>query len=104
MNTDSDVNKSKKIVCLMMLLSGTRINTLTHLEVTNMYITDTECTFVFDEILKHSRSIYCQKHLIFRAYLKYPELYPVKKLIKLSRYKINKNVKSSTFFFYHKTI
>ena len=63
-----------------------------------MYITDTECTFVFDEVLKHSRSIYCQKHLIFRAYLKYPELYPVKKLIKLSRYKINKNVKFSTFF------
>ena len=27
MNTDSDMNKSKKIVCLMMLLSGTQVNT-----------------------------------------------------------------------------
>ena len=49
MNTDSDMNKSKKIVCLI-LLSGTRVNTLTHVKVTNMYITDTECTFVFDEV------------------------------------------------------
>ena len=48
--------------CLI-LLSGTRVNTLTHLKVTNMYITDTECTFVFDEVLKHSRPIYCQKLL-----------------------------------------
>ena len=68
MNTDSDMNKSKKMVCLVMLLSGTRVNTLTHLKVTNMYMTDTECTFVFDEVLKHSRPKYCQKLLIFRAY------------------------------------
>ena len=60
MNTDSDMIKSKKIVCLM-LLSGTRVNTLTHLKVTNMYITNTESTFVFDGVLKHSRLKYCQK-------------------------------------------
>ena len=29
-NTDSFMNKRKKIVCLMMLLSGTRVNTFTH--------------------------------------------------------------------------
>ena len=81
MNTDSDMNKSKKIFCLMMLLLGTRVNTLTHLKVTNMYITDTECTFVFDEVLKHSRPKHCQKPLIFRAYPEYPALCPVKNLL-----------------------
>ena len=60
MNTDSDMIKSKKIVCLM-LLSGTRVNTLTQLKVTNMYITNTESTFVFDGVLKDSRLKYCQK-------------------------------------------
>ena len=51
MNPDSDMNKSKKIACLMMLLSGIQVNKLTHLKVTNMCIIDTECTFVFDEVL-----------------------------------------------------
>ena len=46
MNTDSDMNKRKKFVCLMMLLSETRVSTLTHLKATSIYITDTECTFV----------------------------------------------------------
>ena len=81
MNTYSDMNKSKKIACLIMLLSGTRVNTLTHLKITNMYTSDTECTFVFDEVLKHSRPKYCRKPLIFRAYLKCPELCPVKNLL-----------------------
>ena len=54
------MNKSKKIVCLMMLLSRAQINTFSHLKVTNMYITNTECTFVFNEVLKHSRPNYCQ--------------------------------------------
>ena len=67
------MNKSKNSVCLMILLSGTRVNTSTYLNVTNMYITDTECTFVFKEVLKHSRTKYFQKPLIFRAYPKCPE-------------------------------
>ena len=49
MNTDTDMNINKKTVCLIMLLSGTRVNTMIHLKVTNMYITGTECIFVFDE-------------------------------------------------------
>ena len=81
MNTGSDMNKSKKIICLMMLLSGTLVNTLTHLKVTNMYITDTECKFVFYKVLKHSRLKYCQKPLIYTAYPECPELRPVKNLL-----------------------
>ena len=51
-----------------MILAGTRVNTLVHLNVTNMYITDTEVTFTFDEVLKHSRPNYKQKPLIFKAF------------------------------------
>ena len=64
-----------------MLLSGARVNTLTNLQVTNTYITDTECTFVFDEVLKHYTPKYCQKPLMFRAYPKCSELCPVKNLL-----------------------
>ena len=78
MNTDSNMNKSKRIICLMMLLSGTRVNTVTRLKVTNMHITDTECIFVFDEVLKYCRSKYCQNPLIFKVYPEFPELFSVK--------------------------
>ena len=59
---------TKKLATLFMILAGTRVNTLVHLKVTNMYITDTEVTFTFDEVLKHSRPNYEQKPLIFRAF------------------------------------
>ena len=81
MNTDSDMNKSKNTVCLLMLLSGTRLNTLTHLKITDMYITVTEYTFIFDKVSKHSRHKYCQKLLIFRTYPECSEFYPVKNLL-----------------------
>ena len=104
MNTDSAMNKSKKIVCLMMSLSGTRINTLTHLKVTNMYITDTECTFVFDEVLKHSKPKYCQKPLILRAYPECPELCPVRNLSNYLDIRLARSSDPALFFFHHKTI
>ena len=78
MNTDSNMNKSKRIICLMMLLSGTRVNTVTPLKVTNMHITDTECIFVFDEVLKYCRPKYCQNPLIFKVYPEFPDLFSVK--------------------------
>ena len=59
---------SRKVVTLFMILAGTRVNTLVHRKVTNMYITDTEVTFAFDDVLKHSRPNYEQKPLIFRAF------------------------------------
>ena len=55
MTADSDLDVKKKLVCLFMLLSGSRVNSISHLKITNMYLTDTECTFIFDNVLKHSR-------------------------------------------------
>ena len=63
-----------------MILAGKRINTLAHLKVTNLYITDTEVTFTFHEVLKHSRPSYKQKPLIFRAFTS-RDLCPVTTLI-----------------------
>ena len=97
MNTDSDMNKSKMIVCLMMLLLGTRVNKLTHLKVTNLYITDTECTFVFDEVLKHYRPKYCQKPLLFKAHPKCQELCPVKNLLRHSDIRLTRSSDPALF-------
>ena len=58
----------KKLATLFMILAGTRVNTLVHLKVTKMYITDTEVTFTFGEVLKHSQPNYKQKPLIFRVF------------------------------------
>ena len=40
---------------MFLLLSDSCVNSISHLKITNMYLTDTECTFVFDDVLKHSR-------------------------------------------------
>ena len=46
---------TKKLAMLLMIISGTRVNILVHFKVTNMYNTDNEVTFPFDEVLKHFR-------------------------------------------------
>ena len=71
---------TKKLATLFMILAGTRVNTFVHLKVANMYITDTEVTFTFDEYLKHSRPNYKQKSLIFRDFT-LRDLCPVSTLI-----------------------
>ena len=43
-----DINK--KLVTLMTLLSETRVNTLTHLIVTNTFVIEKECSVIFDEV------------------------------------------------------
>ena len=63
-----------------MILAGTQVLTLVHLKVTNRYITDTEVTFTFDKVLKHSRPNYKQKPLIFRTFTS-KDLCPVTMLI-----------------------
>ena len=70
----------KTLVTLFMILAGTPVYTLVHLKVTNIYITDNEVPFTFDEILKHTRPNYKQKPLIFRAFSS-KDLCPVTTLI-----------------------
>ena len=81
MSTDSDTEVSRKLVPLLMLLSGSRVNPIWHFKITNMYLTDKECTFVFDDVLKHSRPSFKEKSLVFRAFLQNPKLCPVSTLI-----------------------
>ena len=63
-----------------MILLSTTVNTLGYLKVANMYFTDTEVTFTFDEILKHSRPSYKQKPLIFKAFTS-RDLFPAATLL-----------------------
>ena len=70
-----------------MILAGTRVNTLVHLKVTNMYITDTEVSFTFDEVHKHSQPNYKQKPLIFRVFTS-RDLFPVTTLITYLEHRI----------------
>ena len=71
----------KTLATRFMILAGTRVNIFVRLKVTNIYITDTEVTFTFDEVLKHSLPNYKQNPLIFRAYTS-KELCPVTTLNK----------------------
>ena len=54
MDTSRPIQLSMKTAILIMVLSGHRVNTLEYLKITNMYISETECTFVFSSVVKHS--------------------------------------------------
>ena len=67
-----------KLATLLMILSGNRVNMLGHFSLPNMFITDQECTFVFDKVLKSSRPSFHIKPMTFKAFSDRPELCPVK--------------------------
>ena len=68
---------SKKLSSLFMILAGTRVNSLFHMVITNFYLTDSECTFTFDSVLKHSRQGFDASPITFRAFPQEPDLCPV---------------------------
>ena len=77
MPLNTPINISQKVASLLMILAGTRVNTLFHLKITNMFLTDDECTFIFDEVLKHSRPNFDASPIIFRAFPQEPDSCPV---------------------------
>ena len=81
MLTEKFMDLTMKTVALLMLLSGSRVNKLSHLKVSNMTLTDTECTFTFDEVLKTSVEGVSEKPLVFRAYPYDPALCPVRAML-----------------------
>ena len=78
MIVDSFKDKILKMATLLMLLSGNRVNMLSHFRMRNMFITEEEITFVFDEALKHSRPNGNTERMVFRAFPQLPGLCPVK--------------------------
>ena len=68
MGTELNMDVSYKLARLMMLLLWTRVNTLTCLKVTNIFITEKECSLTFDEVLRHTRPNYCQNYLSFEHF------------------------------------
>ena len=82
MITDSFRDMTLKMAALLMLLSGNRVNMLSHLKVTNMFINDNECTFIFDEVLKTTMPGESTKPMVFRAYPQDSSLCPVKNMWK----------------------
>ena len=90
MSTDSDMDVSGKLNCLFMLLSGSHMKLISHLKITNMYLTDRECTFVFDDVLKHSRPSFKEKS---------------KHFIKIRNYtRLSRSSNTALFFNYSQTI
>ena len=77
-NTKKDI--SMKLATLFMILSGNRVNMLSHMKVTNMYLTDLEVTFVFDDVLKNSRPGFNTSPMTFKAFPIYTSLCPVRML------------------------
>ena len=78
----SFMHMSKKLCTLFMILAGTRVNSISHMKISFMYLNDTEVTFVFDENLKHSRPGVVTTPLTFRSYPACESLCPVHSLKK----------------------
>ena len=54
------MNVSRKLFCLFMGLSSSRVNTISKLKITNMCLADDEYIFVFNELLKYWRPLNCR--------------------------------------------
>ena len=68
MRTDTLMLLSQKVTTLLMLLSGNRVNMLTHMKMTSMVMTEEEVTFTFDAPLKHTREGVKGDIMTYRAY------------------------------------
>ena len=75
---DNHKDLTLKLATLLMILSGNRVNMLTYMHITNMYINEEECTFTFDHVLKATRPNFNAKPMTFRAYPICPSLCPVR--------------------------
>ena len=82
MTTSTYMDLTLKTVALFMILSGSRVNMLSHFKLSNMTMTDTECTILFDDVLKTSVEGERSKQMIFRAYPDDPSLCPVKTMLR----------------------
>ena len=69
---------SEKIVILLLLLGGERINSLTTFLVESMQITTNECTFIPCKLLKHSRTGYVHRPVTYKNYPQNIKLCPVR--------------------------
>ena len=96
MSTDSDMDVSRKLICLFMLLSGSCVNSISHSKITNMYLKDTECIFVFD-VLKHFGQSFKEKPLVFRAFLQNPKLCPVSTLVQYLDIRLSRSYDTALF-------
>ena len=70
----NDMNLSRNPAFLVTVLSSSRVNTISKLKITKMYLTDDECNFIFDELLKYSRPSHQEKPLVFPAFPENPKL------------------------------
>ena len=77
MPCNSPMAISKKLAMLFMILSGSRVNSILNLKITNLYLTNEECSFTFDTVLKHSRENFNVDPIVFRAYPHDQKLCPV---------------------------
>ena len=97
MSMDSDMDVSRKLIGLFMLLSGSCVNSISHSKITNMYLKDTICIFVFDDVLKHSGQSFKEKPLVFRVFLQNPKLCPVSTLVQYSDIRLSRSYDTALF-------
>ena len=95
--TDTFSDMTLKLAAPPMPLSGNRANTLSHLKVTNPFITNTESTFVFDEVLKTTAPGRSLKPMVFRAYPLDASLCPVKNMWKFLEMRNSKSGSDQLF-------
>ena len=97
MTVETFQDKLLKLTVLLMLLSGNRVNMLSHFRIRNMYISKTEVTFVFDESLKTTNPKLNVKPMVFRAFPDIPGLCPVNAIWD---YLDERNIRSSSEAFF----
>ena len=77
MKTETFSDMSLKMAALLMILSGNRVNMLSHMKITQMYLNEDECTFTFDEVLKTTQPGISTSPMTFKSFPSDRSLCPV---------------------------
>ena len=92
---------SQKIVTLLMILSGERINSISSFTIHQVHITEFDCTFIPSKLLKHSRPSFVYKPVRYRAYPHNLLLCPVTTISEYVKRRESMNVQCDEFIITH---
>ena len=92
---------SQKIVTLLMILSGERINSISSFMIHQVHITEFDCTFIPSKLLKHSRPSFVYKPVRYRAYPHNLLLCPVATISGYVKRRESMNVQCDEFIITH---
>ena len=91
---------ARKLATILMLLAGTRVDSLHSLSILSMYVSNDEITFIPSRLLKHYREDHVNIPITYRAYPQNAKICPVKAIMAYLHYRLTMSSEPQFFITY----